>query len=745
MSSAPASERGERRVVLPVAGMHCASCVAKVEAALSKVPGVLRVSVDLPSRTVVVFYRPRAAGPGFELKEFKRAIEKAGYDVLGATTTMAEAETLSLLEQQEEQRRLIWSLQIAVALSLPLMLAGPMNLSPYTALMLALPLQLFGGWHFHVGLARSLMRRAADMNTLVSLSTWAAFLFSAYVTLLPETLPAAARHTQWDAVSGLIVLVTFGRWLEAKTRGKTNEAVLKLMRIAPKTARVVRDGKEVVAPLADVKVGELVRIRPGEQVGLDGSVLDGFSTVDESLLTGESMPVEKSPGSRVWGGTINKTGALEMRVNRSGAESALARIVEAVRASQATKPKIQHFVDQVAALFVPAVILIAVASALLWSLYGPEPKVLFALTALVSVLAAACPCALGLATPLAVIAGTGRAAERGIFIRNADVLEEAGRIDVILFDKTGTLTEGRPRVVEAVMVEGTVETMLSYALAAEQRSEHPFAAAVLAYGKEHKIAAAPVDAFEAFPGRGVMIRSAGKTVRAGSLAWLKQEGVATPPPQAHIFHGAVSMLGVAVEERFLGAFILADSLRSSARAAVKQLTEMGLEVVLVSGDRNEVAYKVGEEAGIGRVFAEILPEEKAEIVARLQSEGKKVAMVGEGFNDAPALSKADIGVALASGTDIAIEAADITIMSPDLTAIATAIALSRRIRRVIRENLFWAFAYNALLIPIAAGALYAPFGVLLRPEYAGAAMALSSISVALNSLRLRRGDEKKTA
>jgi P-type Cu+ transporter len=730
----------ERRVVLPVAGMHCASCVTKVEGALSAINGVRQVSVDLPSRTVAVVFEDR---PDFDTKTLRRAIERAGYDVLGESESRAAAETLSLLEQQEEQRRLITRLQVASALAVPLMFSQYLNLSPYTALLLALPLQVYGGWHFHEGLARSLMRRTADMNTLVSLSTWAAFLFSAYVTLLPETLPPAARQPQWDAVAGLITLVTFGRWLEAKTRGKTNEAVLKLMRIAPKTARVLRDGKESVVVLSEVGIGETIRVRPGEQVGLDGVVLSGASTIDESLLTGESMPVEKSAGSRVWGGTINKTGSLEVRVSRSGAESALARIVEAVRASQATKPKIQKFVDRVAALFVPAVILVAVASALLWSLYGPEPKILFALSALVSVLAAACPCALGLATPLAVIAGTGRAAERGIFIRNADVLEEAGKIDVILFDKTGTLTEGRPKVVETIVVEGTEKQMLSYALAAEQRSEHPFALAIASYGRELKVPEAPIESFEALPGRGVLIRSGGKTVRVGSLVWLKQEGCKMPPAEANVFHGSVSVLGVSVDQKFLGAFVLADTLRPSARAAVKALTAMGLEVVLVSGDRNEVAYKVGEEAGIGRVFAEVLPEEKAAIVQRLQSEGKKVAMVGEGFNDAPALSQADIGVALASGTDIAIEAADITIMNPDLTAIATSIALSRRIRQVIRENLFWAFAFNVLLIPVAAGALYPVFGFLLRPEFAGAAMALSSVSVAVNSLRLRNEDDKK--
>ncbi|MCX5794693.1 MAG: heavy metal translocating P-type ATPase [Elusimicrobia bacterium] len=736
--AAPAASLGKpRTVVLPVRGMHCASCVAKVESAMGGLSGVQSVNVDLPSRTVAITYSPV---PGrFGVRELRRAIESAGYDVLGESESRAQAEQLSLLAQQSEQRVLMTRLQWSMLFAVPLFFSDWLNLSPYTQFLLAIPLQVWGGWHFHEGLVRSLRRRSADMNTLVSLSTWAAFLLSAYVTMFPESLPPAARHPQWDAVAGLVTMITLGRWLEAKTRGKTNEAVAKLMRIAPKTARVLRAGQAETVPISEVEVGETIQVRPGEQVGLDGTVLSGASTVDESLLTGESLPVEKSPGSRVWGGSINKTGSMEVRVAKPGSESALARIVEAVRVSQATKPRIQRFVDRVAGWFVPGVMLAAVACAVLWALYGPEPKVVFALTSMVSVLAVACPCALGLATPLAIVAGVGRAAEMGVFIRNADVLEAVGRLDVVLFDKTGTLTEGRPRVMETVIVEGGRDEMLSYAFAAEQRSEHPFAAAVVAYAKGLGVAAAKVDSFEAFPGRGVLVTSGGRTVRVGSLGWLKENGSPVPPGPARRFQEeAGSVLGVALDGRFLGAFVLADTVRPSAKAAVSALKGMGLAVYLVSGDRNAASYRVAEAVGIKTVFSEVLPEEKVKTVARLKTEGKRVAMVGEGFNDAPALSEADIGISLASGTDIATEAADITLINPDLETIALAIRLSQKIRKVIWENLVLSFAYNLLLIPVAAGVLYKPFGVMLKPQYAGAAMALSSISVALNSLRLRR-------
>lgn len=736
MSAAP--PLAPRRVVLPVRGMHCASCVSKVEEALTKLAGVLSVSVDLPSRTVAVEFQPV---PGkLEVRSLRRAIEKAGYDVLGESESRTQAESMSLLSQQSEQRALLGRLQAAIVFSIPLMLSHWLNLSPYSALFLAVPVQVWGGWHFHQGFSRALLRRRADMDTLVSVSTWAAFLYSAYVVLFPETLPPAARVAQWDAVSGLIVFVTFGRWLESRTRGKTNEAVAKLMRLAPKTARVVRGGAEIVVPLAEVAVGETVRVRPGEQIGTDGEVTAGASTLDESMLTGESLPVEKTVGSRVWGGTLNKAGALELRVTAPGDESALARIVEAVRESQATKPKIQRYVDKISTWFVPAVIVLALLTAAVWLRWGPEPRFLLAMTCMVSVLASACPCALGLATPLAVVAGIGRAAEMGVFLRNAEILEEVGKLDIVLFDKTGTLTEGRPRAAGAITLRGTEDEMLAWALACEERSEHPFAAAILALAKERRIKAPKVDSFEAFPGRGVLVRSGERSVRAGSLPWLKEEGVALPSDQARRFSEFGSLLGVAVDGELLGAFQMEDALRPSAPAAVAALKDMGLEVYLVSGDRNAAAYRAAELCGIGTVFAEIRPEEKAGIVRRFQAEGKKVAMVGEGFNDAPALSHADVGVALATGTDVAIESADMTLLNPDLMTLVRAIQLSRRIRRVIRENLAWAFVYNLFLIPVAAGALFPRWGVLLRPEFAGGAMALSSISVALNSLRLRRKD-----
>jgi Cu+-exporting ATPase len=734
MTPLPAA-RAARRVVLPVRGMHCASCVDKVDAALKVLPGVEAVSVDLPSRTVAVSFVP---SPGrLEVKHLRRAIEKAGYDVLGESESRAQAEAISLLSQQEEQSRLLTRLEVAVVFSIPLLLSARLGLSPYSALLLALPVLIWGGWHFHEGLRRAWMRRRADMDALVSVSAWSAFLYSAYVVLLPETLPPAARQTQWEAVSGLVIFVTLGRYLESKTRGKTNEAVVKLMRLAPKTARVIRDGAEVSVPLDEVEIGDVARVRPGEQIGTDGEVVSGRSTVDESLLTGESLPVEKAPGTRVWGGTLNKNGALELRVTRPGRESALSRIVEAVRESQATKPRIQRTVDKVAAWFVPAVIVLALAVAALWLRAGPEPDYLMAMTSFVAVLACACPCALGLATPLAVVAGMGRAAQMGVFIRNADILEEVGKLDVVLFDKTGTLTLGKPEVAGAIVLRGTEDEMLSWALACEERSEHPFSEAIRARARARRVEAPKVESFEALPGRGVTVRARGRVVRAGSLPWLREEGVSIPQDDATRFSEAGSLLGVSLDAELLGAFRMEDALRPSAAAAVRALKDRGLEVFLVSGDRNAAAYRVAEQVGIGTVFAETRPEEKAEIVKRFQREGKRVAMVGEGFNDAPALSHADVGIALATGTDVAVESADLTLMNPDLTSLSRAIDLSQRIREVIRQNLAWAFAYNLILIPVAAGALYPRWGILLRPAYAGAAMALSSISVALNSLRLR--------
>ncbi len=726
----------ERTAVLPLEGLHCASCVARVEGALAAVKGVTAASVDLASRTATVEFGPDLTDLGI----LSRAVERAGYKVLAEGVGRVQAEELGLQARRREQTVLLRRWIAAAVLGAPLMAADWLEISPYTALLLALPIQIWAGWHFHAGMARSIRRRAADMDTLVSLSTWAAFLFSAAAVFFGDLLPAAARKPQWDAVAGLIGFVTLGRWLEARTRGRASDAVAKMMRRSPKTVRVIRDGAETLVPVSELSAGDLFRVLPGDQVGLDGLVEGGSSTVDESLLTGESLPVEKAPGSQVWGGTMNKTGSLEVRATRAAPESALARIVEAVRASQASKPAIQRHVDKVAGAFVPFVILAAASSSVLWALHGPDPRALNALTVFVSVLAVSCPCALGLATPLALIAGIGRAAERGIFIRNAEVLDQVGSLDIILFDKTGTLTEGRPEVTDQILLDGSSEEVWSLALAASERSEHPLAKALVRRARELGTRALPVESFEAHPGRGVAARIAGREVLVGSLPWLKERGISPPTERAQAFQLKTgSITGVAADGRFLGALVLTDPLRPTARRAVDALKALGLEVMLVSGDRNAAAYDVAERAGIGTVFAEVLPEEKEKIVARLKAEGKKVAMVGEGFNDAPALSRADVGVSLAAGTDVAVEASDLTLMNPDLTVLAEAIELSRRVRRVIRQNLFWAFAYNIVLIPVAAGALYPFFKILLKPHYAGAAMALSSISVALNSLRLRRG------
>ncbi len=730
-----------RRLELAVPGLHCASCVDKVEKSLAGLRGVGEVSVDLATRSVRI-----EAGPAVDAEAVVRVLRDLGY-AASVPGSPAEALEAAGLRREAEERVLFARFGLGVVLGIPLMAAGPLGLSSYTSLLLAIPLQVWGGWHFHRGLARSVWRRSPDMDTLVSLSTWAAFSHSAFVTLVPEVLPTALRTPQWDAVAGLVTLVTLGRWLESRARGRVSEAVARLMRMSPKTVRVLRDGAEEVLPVERVAVGEIIRVRPGEQIGMDGVVLSGTSTVSEALLTGESLPVDKAPGSKVWGGTLNALGSLEIRVERPGSDSALARIVAAVRASLAAKPRIQRLVDRVSAVFVPAVIIVAVSSALIWAVRGSgDGRLALALNALVCVLVVACPCALGLATPLALMAGIGRLAQAGIFVRNADAIERAARVDTVVLDKTGTLTTGRPSVAGTIAADGGDKRLLQLALAAAANSEHPLAEAIAAYARGKGIVAPQVEAFEAVPGMGMRARVNGRLVRVGSLAWLASEIGPTPQWLENYLTGfAGSVAGVTEEDAWLGALGCEDALRPGAREAVASLRAMGLEVLLVSGDRRAAAESAAREAGITAVHAEVLPEEKAQIIAHLRGQGRRVAMVGEGFNDAPALGGADVGVALASGTDVAIEAADLTLMRPDLGALAEAFSLSRRVRVVVRENLFWAFIYNIVLIPVAAGALYPQFGILLRPHHAGTAMALSSLSVALNSLRLRSGRSQAPA
>lgn len=718
------------KVIFSVEGMHCASCVAKLEKALGGVPGVGRVQASLASRTVAAEYGPKEASP----EALQKAVEGLGYRVLGVSRSRSRAEGLSVLGLEKESSDLWWRFWVSLALGLPVLLRHFLHFSEYTAFLFVLPIQVWGGLHFHQGFLRGLRHGALDMNALVSLSTWTAFLFSFFVVFFPGLFPEEARRSELDTVVMLVVMITLGRCLELRFRRKSGEAVEKLMRLVPKTARLLRDGKETSVAVEEVKPGDLLMVRPGEQVPVDGTILEGESLVDESFLTGESIPVGKSSGNRVTGGAINKTGAFLMKAEAVGEEMALSRIAELVRESQASKARIQHLVDRAARYFVPAIVAVGLLSAYLWFTKGPSPQVTNSLLALVSVFAVACPCALGLATPMAITVGMGRAAQLGVLIKNADVLEQIGRLDAVVLDKTGTLTEGRLAVKSLSLSPGVSEKeFLETVLAAEQNSEHPFAEALRRYGEKRDIKAEPVSSFESFPGRGVTARRGARSISAGSLSWLKSLGVEVREEQT-----PWSVLGAALDGKFLGAVYFEDTLRPSAKRAVEDLRKMGLEIILLTGDRTAVAQSAARSLGIEHVMAEVLPAQKVELVRNLKSSGRKVAMVGDGFNDAPALSQADIGIALSSGTDIAMQASDITLAGPDLGRIVAAVRLAQKIRRVIRENLFWAFFYNIILIPLAAGAFYPLWGVRLRPEWAGAAMALSSISVVLNSLKLRR-------
>ncbi len=728
----PVSER--ERVVLPIPGMHCASCVSKIEGALSGLDGVYSAAVHLPSKTASVEFDSSRVSA----QAIRRAVEERGYPVAGLAASYEDAEKAALEAERKRLRTLKMRLITAAALWAAILSHGFFNFSIYTVWALATVAQLFCGSHFHQGLMQSLRHRRADMDTLVSVGTWAAYAFGSWAVFLPEKLPPGSRMPDFDASVGLITVVTLGRVLEISFKKRSSDALRRLLRKAPKTARVLRPAGEAVVPLSEVAKGERILVRPGEQVGLDGVVEEGFSAVDESLLTGESIPAEKGPGARVYGGTLNMTGAMTVAVTEVGATTALSRILEAVQRSQSSKAPVQRLVDRVAAVFVPAVFLLALGAAVFWLSRGKEPRLRNAMTAFVSVLAVACPCALGLATPMAVMIGMAKASESGVLLRNAETLEKVGKLDAVVFDKTGTLTEGRPELTALAPAAGKSEAeLLRYAVTAEQRSEHPFAEAIRRAAAARNISPAALDSFEAFPGRGVKAAAFGETILSGNAAWLSASGVRIPQA-ALALSGAGSVVAVAVDGAFYGTLQLADRVRDGAEEVVARLKAIGLDLILASGDRRAAAEAVASKVGISTVYAELLPDEKSKIVAELQAKGHRVAMVGEGFNDAPALSQADIGIALGSGTDVAMESADITLLSHDLAHVMEAIELSRRIRRVIRQNLAWAFAYNILLLPVAAGALAPQFGLWLRPQFAGAAMALSSISVIVNSLRLRR-------
>src|SRR4029450_7704554 len=734
-------------LIAPVRGMHCAACVGKVERALTSVPGVDQALVNLATEQAKVSFDPALTSVG----ALREAVAAAGYELAEPREGAGPVDDAEQAARKADQRRQLTRLGVGAVLSVHVLLGGLAHLLPWVPavlrypwvlLVLTTPVQFWVGWEFHGGFLHDLRYRNASMSTLVSIGTNAAYFFSVAVTLWPHVFPQHGAMTYYDVSAVVITLVVLGRWLEARARGRTSEAIRRLVSLAPRTARVGRDGLDVDVPTAEVQVGDFVRIRPGERVPVDGVVTGGASTLDESMLTGESLPVEKAPETKVYAGPVNRTGSFIFRAARVGSETALARIVALVAEAQGSRAPIQRLADRVAAIFVPIVLAIAGLTFLAWWAFGPEPASLFALTNAVAVLVIACPCAMGLATPTAIMVATGRGAERGILVRSATALEMLERVDTVVFDKTGTLTVGRPAVTDVVALPPLSEDdIVALAAAAEQGSEHPLGEAIVASAKARGLALPPITEFTTVPGQGIDAMAPDGRVLLGNRTLMDARGVdvgaLVPRAQGLAAEGKTAVY-LAFGGRAIGLLAAADVLKSEAPEAVAALKRRGLEVIVLTGDARPAAEAVARRAGVDKVFAEILPEDKAREVSRLKAQGHRVAMVGDGINDAPALAQALVGIAMGSGTDVAIEAADVTLVRGDLRGVVGAIDLSRRTIRVIKQNLVWAFGYNVVLIPVAAGVLYPLWGVLLSPILAGAAMAFSSVSVVTNSLRLKR-------
>jgi Cu+-exporting ATPase len=732
---------------LLIKGMHCASCVRVIERSLSKTPGIKDASVNLATEKATVTYDDTLCGP----TEIASAVSNVGYTALIEQTK--DDEDSEKKEKEKELKKLKVKVVTSLVLgglilwgSFPgLMTTAPTFLTfPWIQLLLAIPVQFWAGLDFYKATIPALKHRLANMDTLVALGTTVAFVFSVFITFFPQVVMGIGLEAMpyFDVSTIVIGLILLGRYFEAKAKMGTSEAIKKLIGLQAKTARVIKNGKEIDIPIEEVSIGSVIRVRPGEKIPVDGLLLEGESAVDESMITGESIPVDKQKGDTVVGATMNKSGTFTYRATKVGSDTMLAQIIKLVQEAQGSKAPIQRIADTISSYFVPIVIMLAFATFGVWYVFGGAQAFLFALLNTVAVLIIACPCAMGLATPTAIMVGTGKGAEKGILIKDAESLEIGSKVTTVVFDKTGTLTYGKPKVTDIVVTNRIkLDKILSYSGSIEKGSEHSLADAIVAKAEAEKAIIQLVTKFKAIAGHGVQGVIDSKSIFLGNRRLMERENISLGSYISQIQKleeegKTVMMLGV--DGKLAGLIAVADTLKETAKAGIKALQDKGIEVVMITGDNKRTAQAIASKVGIKKVLSEVLPEQKESEVRKLQSEGKVVAMVGDGINDAPALVAADIGIAMGTGTDVAIEAANITLINKDLTSVSSALDLSKKTMRTIKINLFWAFGYNILLIPVAMGILYPIWGILLNPIFASIAMATSSISVVSNSLLLKR-------
>jgi len=726
---------------LSIGSMSCAGCVASVEKALNSVAGVERATVNFAEHTAEVHGNA-------DVTALCQAVVDAGYEAaeLQGTESIKDKQAAELAEF----RKLLIKSGVAMAIGAPLFVSGLLGKMPvlteqrlfwFVIGILSLFVLVYSGGSFFTGAWKSLKNRSANMDTLIALGTGSAWCFSMLITVWPDIVPASAQHVYFEAAVIIISLINFGSALEMRARGKTSQAIQRLIGLQAKTARVIRDGKEIDIPIEDVGLGETLRVRPGEKLPVDGIIIDGHSSIDESMLTGEPVPVQKKIGDQVVGSTLNKQGSFLMQATNIGSNTMLAKIIDMVRTAQNSKPAIGKLVDKISAVFVPVVILIAIATCISWYLFGPEPRISYMLLTTMTVLIIACPCALGLATPISIMVGVGKAAEYGILIRNGDALQQAGKLTTVVLDKTGTVTQGSPAVTGVVVEEGfNEEELLATAASVEQGSEHPLAEAIIESAKLKKLDIVDASQFEAIAGHGVRANVNGRMVLFGNQRLMLRENIALSHLQKQaerMAEQAQTPMFIAIDNQLAGIIAVSDPIKDDSAAAISALQQSGIKVVMLTGDNHLTAKAVAKQVRVDDFIAEVLPEDKSAEVEKLQQQGEVVGMVGDGINDAPALAQADVGFAMGSGTDVAIESADVTLIRGSLFSVSDSILISRAAVRNIWQNLFGAFIYNSLGIPVAAGILYPATGLLLNPVIAGAAMAMSSVTVVTNANRLR--------